>query len=186
MTDVEPPMPAHVVNEAGRVVPVSALALGVDEVTARLVELWNLDGPDDLNGKLALLAAAREMVEAAKVVAEYCETDAIAALPAKKYAVEGGEWEKKSGSRRVIRDHETVMAAVTGLDDLPEPVHGAWREMIHVIAGCLPASLAWKVGNEKAGTGLRGRGLDPDLFSEWESGRARLVFTADKEESGVE
>ncbi len=87
-------------------------------------------------------------------------------------------WAVKSGSRRVIREHESLLSVIAKASGLTMGLEGEWShddgelvaEVTHAIAQCLPATVAWKV------TVLREKGIEPDDFSEWERGRKRLVY----------
>lgn len=151
------------------------LEAAVEAIQAQLVAAWSMDSPRDLNAALALLAAAREMVESAKTVVEYVELDLLQRFPGKVLSVEGGSWIVASGSRREFREHESLLTEIahtvcdTWIDDEEK------AELLHAIAGCLPASVGWKVG------ALKELDVDPELFCEWKSGKKTLRFEATKD-----
>lgn len=151
------------------------LEAAVEAVTAQLSAAAYLDPPDDLLPALALLASAREMVAAAKAVAEYVEWNLLARMPGKTLDVEGGSWVVASRSRREFREHESLLTEIahtvcdTWIDDEEK------AELLHAIVGCLPASVGWKVG------ALKELDVDPELFCEWKSGKKTLRFEAAKD-----
>lgn len=134
-------------------------------------------GGCDVDQLLEVLAALRLHKELTQQLIDYVEAEVVTGWgdPKAEREVEAGKWVVKSGSRRVFREHESVMGAIVaeGLD-LSVEEQGA----VHAIAKCLPASVGWKVG------ALRDLGIDPDDFSEWERGRRRVVFVpADEREA---
>ncbi len=116
---------------------------------------------------LALVSAVRRLKEEVATLMDYVEAEVIQGWgPDPKAKVETllGTWEVKKGSTRKWPDPEMLMMDLTAESDPPA------ASLVHAIAQCLPANVAWRV------TALRERGLDPDDYSEWEGGRRRLVF----------